>query len=65
MSSNLNKFDTITEDHGIVEVSGEVYLKYEGRGFCLVHSLLPDGSINQILLKNVLFVPDLGHNLIS
>ena len=46
MLSNLDKFDTITEDHGIVKVSGKVYLKYEGRGSCLVYPLLPDGSIN-------------------
>ena len=65
MSSNLDKFDTITEDHEIVEVGGEVYLKYERRGSCLVYLLLPNSSINQILLKNILFVPDLGHYLIS
>ena len=65
MLSNLDKFDTIIEDHGIVEVGEGVYLKYEERGSCLVHLLLPDGSINQIFLKNVLFVLDLGHNLIS
>ena len=57
MTCDLDKFESILEDFGTIEVAGEIYLNYEGRGTCLVYPLLPDGSINKICLINVLFVP--------
>ena len=65
MTSDIDKFETLRTHHGTVRVGGNSFLDYEGKGTCLVHPILPNGSISTVRLCNVLFVPLLGHNLIS
>ena len=65
MTSNLEHFEHFTLHHGTVEVGGNHFLEYEGKGTCLVHPLLPDGTSTTVKLMNVLYVPSLGHNLIA
>jgi len=65
MTSDLDKFETIIANHGTVKVGGGVILVHEGKGTCLVHPLLPDGTTTTVRLVNVLYVPTLGHSLLS
>src|SRR5437868_13422277 len=65
MAFDIGQFDTIKPYHGTVKVGGNVLLQAEGKGTVRLNCLLPDGSLNLILLKDVLYVPTLCHNLFS
>ena len=65
MTSNLELFEVIQKDHGTVKVGGNHLLEYEGKGTCILHPLLPDGTSTTVRLMNVLYIPQLGHNLLS
>ena len=65
ISSNIDKFKTSYKNNGTVKVGGRPLLKYKGKGTCLLYPLLSDNTSSTIQLYNVLFVPTLGHNLIS
>ena len=65
MTSNLGRFETFSANTGTIEVAGETFLEYKGKGSCLVYPLYPDGTSSVVRLINVLYVPTLDHNLIS
>src|SRR5258705_1097515 len=65
MTSDLGRFETFSANTGTIEVAGETFLEYKGKGSCLVYPLYPDGTTSVVRLINVLYVPTLGHNLIS
>src|SRR5258706_1171644 len=65
MTSDLGRFETFSANSGTIEVAGETFLEYKGKGSCLVYPLYPDGTTSVVRLINVLYVPTLGHNLIS
>src|SRR5258705_11051611 len=65
MTSDLGRFETFSVNTGTIEVAGETFLEYKGKGSCLVYPLYPDGTTSVVRLINVLYVPTLGHNLIS
>src|SRR5258705_4460586 len=65
MSSDLGRFETFLAITGTIEVAGETFLEYKGKGSCLVYLLYPDGATSAVRLINVLYVATLGHNLIS
>src|SRR5258706_1716510 len=65
MTSDLGRFGTFSANSGTIEVAGETFLEYKGKGSCLLYPLYPDGTTSVVRLINVLYVPTLGHNLIS
>src|SRR5258706_13054629 len=65
MTSDLGRFETFSANSGTIEVAGETFLEYKGKGSCLVYPLYPDSTTSVVRLINVLYVPTLGHNLIS
>ena len=64
MTSDLGRFETFSAHSGTIEVADETFLKYKGKGSCLVYPLYPDSTTSVVRLTNVLYVPTLGHNLI-
>ena len=64
MTSNLGRFKTFSANTGTIEVSGETFLVYKGKGLCLVYPLYPDGTIFMVRLINILYISTLGYNLI-
>ena len=64
MTSNIEYFEYFTPNYGTVEVGGKHYLEYEGKSTYIIHSLLLDGTSTTVRLKNVLYAPSLGYNLI-
>ena len=44
MTSNIEHFEHFTPNHGTIEVRGNYYLEYEGKGTCIIYPLLPDGT---------------------
>src|SRR5258706_15309538 len=65
MISDLGRFETFSANIRTIEVAGETFLEYKGKGSCLVYPLYPDGTTSVVRLINVLYIPTLGHNLIS
>ena len=65
MTSDLGRFETFSAHFGTIEVAGETFLEYKGKGSCLRYPLYPDGTTSVVWLINVLYVPTLGYNLIS
>ena len=65
MTSNIELFENIQKDHGSVKVEGNHLVEYEGKGTCILHPLLPDGTFTIVKLTSILFIPQLGHNLLS
>ena len=65
MTSDLGRFETFSAHFGTIEVAGETFLEYKGKGSCLIYPLYPDGTTSVVRLTNVLYVPTLGHNVIS
>src|SRR5258705_7286295 len=65
MTSDLGRFETFSVNTGTIEVAGETFLEYKGKGSCLVYPLYPDSTTSVVRLITVLYVPTLGHNLIS
>src|SRR5258705_2177818 len=65
MTSDLGRFETFSANTGTIEVASETFLEYKGKGSCLVYPLYPDSTTSVVRLINVLYVPTLGHNLIS
>ena len=65
MTSNIELFEVIQKDHGTVKVVGNHLLEYEGKGMYILHPLLLDGTSTTVRLMNVLYIPQLGHNLLS
>jgi len=65
MTSDIGRFLTLIPSKGTVKVGGNNNLPIEGTGAVLLNCALPDGSTNQIVLHSVLYVPTLGHSLIS
>src|SRR5258705_7639468 len=64
MTSDLGSFETFSANTRTIEVAGEIFLEYKGKGSCLVYPLYPDGTTSVVRLINILYVPTLGHNLI-
>ena len=65
MTLNIELFEVIQKDHRTVKVGGNHLLEYEGKSTCILHPLLPDGTSTIVRLMNVLYVPQLGYNLLS
>jgi len=65
MTSDIGRFLTLIPSKGTVTVGGNNNLSIEGTGTVLLNCALPDGSTKQIVLHSVLYVPTLGHSLIS
>ena len=65
MTSDIGCFLTLIPSKGTVMVGGNNNLPIEGTGTVLLNCAPPDGSTNQIILHSVLYVPTLGHSLIS
>src|SRR5258705_9520760 len=65
MTSNIGHFETLQSNNGTVKVGGDHLLSFEGKGTCILHPSLPDGSSTSIRLRNVLYVPSLKHDLLS
>src|SRR5258708_8304678 len=63
MTSDLGRFETFSANTGTIEVAGETFLEYKGKGSCLVYPLYPDGTTSVVRLINVLYVPTLGRFL--
>ena len=64
MTLNLGMFETFSVNSETIEVASETFLKYEGKGLCLVYLLYLNGTSSVVSLTNVLYIPTLGHNLI-
>ena len=65
MTLDLGRFETFSAHSGTIEVAGETFLEYKGKGSCHIYPLYPDGTTSVVRLTNVLYVPTLGYNLIS
>jgi len=65
MTCDIGQFDTIKSYYGSVTVGGSTFLQVEGTGTVLLNCLLIDGSVQPVILKDVLYVPTLCHNLFS
>ena len=48
-----------------MKVGGNHLLEYEGKDTCILYPLLIDGTSTTVRLMNVLFVSQLGYNLLS
>ena len=62
---DLINFETFSVHSGTIELAGKTFMDYKGKGSCLIYPLYPDGTSSVVRLTNVLYVPTLGHNLIS
>src|SRR5258706_6841155 len=56
---------TFSANTGTIEVAGKTFLEYKEKGSCLVYPRYTDGTTSVVRLINILYVPTLGHNLIS
>ena len=65
ITSTIGNFETLRSDNRTLKVGGDHLLSDEGKGTCILHPLLPDGSSTIIRLRDVLFVPSLKHDLLS
>ena len=65
MTSDLGTFEPCLAHSGTIEVAGETFLQYKVKDSCLAYPLYLDGTTSIVRLTNVLYVPTLGHNLIS
>jgi len=65
MSCDIGQFNTIKSFYRTVTIGGNTFLQVEGTGTVRLHCLLPDGSVQPVILKDVLYVPTLCHNLFS
>ena len=54
MTSDLGRFETFSAHSGTIEVAGETFLEYKGKGSCLVYALYPDGTTSVVRLTNIL-----------
>src|SRR5258708_21453438 len=54
MTSDLGRFETFSANTGTIEVAGETFLEYKGKGSCLVYPLYPDSTTSVVRLINVL-----------
>ena len=64
MTSDLGRFETFLVNTGTMEVTGETFLEYKGKGLYLVYPLYLHGTTSVVRLINILYVHTLGHNLI-
>ena len=64
MTFDLGRFETFLVNTRTIEVAGETFFEYKGKGSCLVYPLYLDGTTSVVRLLNVLYVPTLDHNLI-
>jgi len=65
MTCDIGQFDTIKSFYGTVTVGGNTFLQVEGTGTVRLNCLLPDGSVQPVILKDLLYVTTLCHNLFS
>jgi len=65
MTCDIGQFDTIKLYYGTVTVDGNTFLQVEGTGTVRLNCLLPDGSVQPVILKDVLYVSTLCHNMFS
>ena len=71
MTDQIGQFICLTPHHGIVRVGGNSELRSEGVGTVLLSCLSTDsdnvdsGVVTSVRLNNVLYVPTLGHSLLS
>ena len=59
MTCDIGQFDTIKSYYGTVTVGRNTFLQVEGTGTVPLNCLLPDGSVQPVILKDVLYVPTL------
>ena len=65
MCDNLGEFDEFSESDNVVIVGGNIPLKVKGKGSVRLNCCLPNRSYQIVILQNVLYVPTLGHKLVS
>ena len=72
MTSDIGHFEQLSIHNGSVRVGGNALLDVEGKGTVILRCYLPQSrspksctSVNLVRLHNVLFVPQLGHSLVS
>ena len=67
MCNDKNFFSNFEEIEGtsLVEIGDGTPLVAQGRGDVILHMYLPNDSSRNVTLTNVLYLPDLKHNLVS
>jgi len=65
MKCDIGQFNAIKSYYRTVTVGGNTFLQVEGTGTVRLNCLLPDGSVQPVIIKDVLYVPTLCHNLFS
>jgi len=65
MTSDIGVFEHIQPHQGVVGVGGGGTLLAEGIGSVLLNCILPDGTSHLSRLNAVLYIPTLGHSLVS
>jgi len=65
MTSDIGVFEHIQPHQGVVGVRGGGTLLAEGIGSVLLNCILPDGISHLSQLNAVLYIPTLGHSLVS
>ena len=65
MTSNIELFKVIQKEYGSVKVGGNYLLEYEGKNMYILHPLLLDSTSTIVRLINILYIPQLGYNLLS
>jgi len=65
MTSDIGVFEHIQPHQGLVGVGGGSTLPAEGIGSVLLNCILPDGTSHLSRLNAVLYIPTLGHSLVS
>lgn len=73
MCDNLGQFSEFTESHNVVIVGGDIPLQSLGSGMVSLNCVIPHGRYSDghchevvtVVLHDVLYVPTLGHCLVS
>jgi len=60
---DIGLFDIRRLHFRVVKVGGSYRLQIEGIGIVILNAALPNGTINHLLIKQVLYVPTLYYNL--
>ena len=68
MCDNLGQFSEFTESHNVVIVGGDIPLQSKAVGIVSLNCAIPNGryyEVVTVVLQDVLYVPTLGHCLVS
>jgi hypothetical protein len=65
MSNDIGQISSFYQSDGVVTVEDNIPLRSYSRGTVLLNCVLPNGSITKFKLTEVIYVPDLGHSLVS